>query len=127
MSDKTILPDGENLRRALRWISEKGLKPLMLVERRCRPRLQGLVTHRAERMLAGYILFLAAVVLFPGPFTNFLPAIGIVIISVGLVERDGLIVLGGIVWGVVAVIIAVVATIAIFGGLWLGIEALFSD
>ncbi len=109
----------------LRWIAEKGLRPLRAVERRCRPRVQVLVSARAERRLAAYILVLAAVVLFPGPMTNFLPAIGIVIISVGLLERDGLVVVYGAVWGFVAMIIAIAATIALFGGLWLGLDALF--
>jgi hypothetical protein len=32
MSNNTILPDGENLRRALRWISEKGSHSLPVIE-----------------------------------------------------------------------------------------------
>jgi hypothetical protein len=109
----------------LRWMANKGMKPLVAVERRCRHRLAGLTTPRAERILAAWVLLLALVVLFPGPMTNFLPAIGIVIVSVGLLERDGGVVLGGILFGIVAVIVAVSATVVLFGGLWLGIEALF--
>ncbi|ETX04549.1 hypothetical protein [Candidatus Entotheonella palauensis] len=32
MSNNTILPEGENLRRALRWISEKGSHALPVIE-----------------------------------------------------------------------------------------------
>ena len=32
MSDNTILPEGENLRRALRWISEKGSHSMSVIE-----------------------------------------------------------------------------------------------
>jgi hypothetical protein len=32
MSNNTILPDGEDLRRALRWISEKGSHSLPVIE-----------------------------------------------------------------------------------------------
>jgi len=32
MSNNTILPEGENLRRALRWISEKGSHSLAVIE-----------------------------------------------------------------------------------------------
>lgn len=110
----------------LRWLANKGMKPLIAVERRCRHRLVWLTTHRAERLLAAWILLLSLVVLFPGPMTNFLPAIGIVIVSVGLLERDGGVVLGGILFGIVAVIVAVTATVLLFGGLWLGVEALFN-
>ncbi len=110
----------------LRWMANKGLKPLIAVERRCRHRLTWLTTPRAERLLAAWVLLLALVVLFPGPMTNFLPAIGIVIVSVGLLERDGGVVLGGIFFGIVAAIVAVAATVVLFGGLWLGIEALFT-
>ncbi len=112
--------------RHLRWMANKGMKPLMAVERRCRSRMLWLTTPRAERWLTAWMLLLALVVLFPGPMTNFLPAIGIVIISVGLLERDGAVVLGGVIWGFFAMIIAVAATVALFGGLWLGIEALFN-
>lgn len=111
--------------RHLRWIADKGMRPLRAVECRCKPRMQALVTPRAERRIAAYVLLLAATVLFPGPMTNFLPAIGIVIISVGLLERDGLVVIGGMVWGFVAMIVAIAATVALFGGLWLGLDALF--
>jgi hypothetical protein len=32
MSNNTIIPDGENLRRALRWISEQGSHSLPVIE-----------------------------------------------------------------------------------------------
>lgn len=110
--------------RTLRWLADKGMRPLIAVERRCRPRLQSLVTPKAERWLALWVLVLACVVLFPGPMTNFLPAIAIVVMSVGLIERDGLIVLLGSIWGFFAAIIAITFTVALIGGLWIGIQEL---
>lgn len=110
--------------RTLRWLADKGMRPLIAVERRCRPRLQSLVTPRAERWLSIWILGLACVVLFPGPMTNFLPAIAIVVMSVGLLERDGLIVLAGAIWGFFAATIAITFTVALIGGLWIGIQEL---
>ncbi|NAZ37215.1 exopolysaccharide biosynthesis protein [Rubellimicrobium sp. CFH 75288] len=75
------------------------------------PRLQFLVTPRAERLLGAYLLLLGIVLTLPIPFGNMLPAIGIVLIALGVLERDGLWILAGIVVGLVA--FAVVA-----GVLW---------
>ncbi len=123
------LPRGLARRRVaakhLRWLANKGMKPLIAIERRCRRRLPSLTTPRAERLIAAWILILALVVLFPGPMTNFLPAIAIVIIAMGFMARDGAVVLGGSLFGIVAVVVAVIATAVIFGGIWLAIEAIF--
>ncbi len=125
------LPGGLAKRRisakALSWIANKGLRPLIWVEKRCSPRMPRLVSHRAHRWIGIAILVLATVVAFPGPMTNFLPALAILAITVGLLERDGLIVLGGLLFGIVAIIVALSASAALFGGAYLAIEHFFLD
>lgn len=75
-----------------------------------RPRLGLLVRSEAERV-AGIVCFILAVVLFlPIPFGNMLPALAISMLALGLLERDGLWIIGGLaasvlsaglVWGIV--------------------------
>ncbi len=123
------LPNGLARRRisakALGWIANKGMRPLIWVERRCSPRMPRLVSHRAHRWIGAAILALALVVAFPGPMTNFLPALAILAVTVGLLERDGLIVLGGLLFGFVAIIVALSFSLALFSGIYLAIDHFF--
>ncbi len=124
------LPGGLARRRisakALGWIANKGMRPLVWVEERCSPRMPRLVSDRAHRWIGIAILVLSAVVAFPGPMTNFLPALAILSITVGLLERDGLIVLGGLLFGVVAIVVALAASAALFGGAYLAVHHLLA-
>jgi hypothetical protein len=71
----------------------------------------------AKRFLGLFILMLAAVIALPTPFTAMPAAISIIIISLGMVERDGVLISLGILLGL--------ATIAMIGALGLGILSLF--
>ena len=71
----------------------------------------------AKRFLGLFILMLAAVIALPTPFTATPAAISIIIISLGMVERDGALISLGILLGL--------ATIAMIGALGLGIVSLF--
>jgi len=54
----------------------------------------------------------------PLPMTNSGPAAAIALTALGLVERDGLVVLGGVLLGLLGL-----AVIALFwGGAWLGLQ-----
>lgn len=80
------------------------------VERLTKPRLEFLLGGIAE-ILLGLLIFVYAFILFlPGPGTNFLPGLSILVLAIALIERDGLLLLAGIlisfvlmafaVWGV---------------------------
>ena len=71
----------------------------------------------AKRFLGLFILIMAAVIALPIPFTNMPAAISVFIISLGMVERDGVLISLGILLGL--------ATIAMIGALGLGILSLF--
>ena len=71
----------------------------------------------AKRFLGLFILMLAAVIALPTPFTATPAAISIIIISLGMVERDGVLISLGILLGL--------ASIAMIGALGLGILSLF--
>lgn len=99
------------LKRAHPWIER--------VERRFRPRLPWLTHGPGERLAGAAMALLAAVLSLPVVFGNLPPAAAIAVIALGLIEKDGLMVLSGLVLGVLAV--AFVALI-VFG---LGEAALY--
>ncbi|MFQ5954580.1 MAG: exopolysaccharide biosynthesis protein [Kiloniellales bacterium] len=73
------------------------------LERFCRPRL-AVVTERLGRRLLGIVAAIMAVMLIlPIPILgNVLPAIATAVIGLGLVERDGAIVVTGLGWALAA-------------------------
>ena len=86
-------------------------------ERGTRARWRWASNPVAKRFLGVFILMMAAVIALPIPFTNMPAAISIFIISLGMVERDGVLISLGILLGL--------ATIAMIGALGLGILSLF--
>lgn len=66
------------------------------VERILQPRLLNLTEPRAERALAAVIMLLAFILTLPLPFANLLPAWGILLLALGITERDGHVVIAGL-------------------------------
>ncbi|MDZ7629503.1 MAG: exopolysaccharide biosynthesis protein [Parvularculaceae bacterium] len=64
-----------------------------------RPRLPGITGRTGARITGALLLIPAASVLAPFPGTNTVPGIGIAIAALGLVQRDGLLVILGLVIG----------------------------
>jgi hypothetical protein len=75
-----------------------------------RPRWKSATTPPIQRLLGLLFLLLGIIIFLPIPFGNVLPAIAIVIISLGLIEGDGVLVVVGM---IAAVVILVVMTSAI--------------
>ena len=86
-------------------------------ERGTRARWHWVSNPVAMRFVGLFILMLAAVIAVPTPFTAMPAAISIIIISLGMVERDGVLISLGILLGL--------ATIAMIGSIGLGILSLF--
>lgn len=59
-------------------------------ERLARPRYWPMPRIVAERVVGLIVLLLAIVLVFPIPFGNLPPAVAIILVSLGLTERDGL-------------------------------------
>lgn len=75
-------------------------------ERICRPRLALFTTILAERILGFIVVYLGAVIALPIPFIgNIPPAIAILALALGLLERDGVVILLGVVLAILAVIV----------------------
>jgi hypothetical protein len=81
-----------------KWL--KALAPrvasvLSWFERLLQPRLCWVTGQRAERFIGVVAIILALVSTLPIPFGHNLPALGLVLIGLGLIERDGLAILIG--------------------------------
>jgi hypothetical protein len=84
-------------REALLSVLRKVRPTLKWLEHYCRPRILRLTTPRNERWLGVY-LFICAMVLInpiPIPFTHLPLGLSLVILSLGYVERDGVIIIAG--------------------------------
>jgi hypothetical protein len=82
-------------RSALRTLARFGAPALRALELVSRPRLSALL--RYQRVVGLVCLYLALLLLLPIPFVNFPPALCLVVIALGLVQRDGVLVVIGVV------------------------------
>ncbi len=78
----------------------KALPLIRKFERLMHPRLLFMQSRGAECVIGGAFLLLAIVLSLPIPFGNFLPGLAMSVIALGMLERDGALIIGGIVFGV---------------------------
>jgi hypothetical protein len=81
-------------------------------ERLLTPRLSWVTGQRAERFIGVVAIILALVSTLPIPFGHNLPALGLVLIGLGLIERDGLAILTGAAIGLLG---SILLGLVIFG------------
>lgn len=98
---------------------------LLRVEKVLRPRWPALSSYVAERILGVVFAGLAAVVSLPIPLGNQPPAVGIALISLGLIERDGVFITFGLIISVIAVVLATAVVLVGAGAIWLLVTHLF--
>lgn len=112
-----------------RWLAERSLSRndfrrliertapwLQRLERLMKPRWRVFRTLTAERSVGAFCLLLAIVLALPIPFGNLLPAIGVALISLGLIEEDGLLVSAGLAVGLASLFV-------VWGVLWAMVQA----
>lgn len=58
-----------------------------------RPGWAFMCTNAMERLMGLFIIFMSFIIILPGPLTNVLPAIALVILAVGIIVKDGRVVL----------------------------------
>lgn len=113
---RASLPRGDLdrlIRRALPWIER--------MERYSTPRLAPLTDRLGQRMIGLAILLLAIIMVLPVPFIgNIPPAIAIVILSFGLIARDGFVVIAGYLAGMAAT----AAMAGLIAGIFAGVRAI---
>lgn len=106
---------------ALRKLLDRAGPPLDRLEAFGRPRLEWAAGDAARRVLGLFALVAALIVLLPVPGTNVLPALGLVVMAVATLRRDGVMVLAGVAVSVLGIVVAAAATgaaIGIIGWLW---------
>ena len=116
---------------AARTISTEGLKRLdrragpwlRRIEAVSRPRLGFLTRAPFDRLVGAALVVFSASILVPLPGTNTVPGIAVVIIAVGLLQRDGILVLFGKLLGTVwiATLVFAGATLASLILTWIGL------
>jgi hypothetical protein len=87
-------------------VVNRSLPYLEATEKLLRPRLTRLLSWTGERFVGVALLVMALVLTAPIPFGNWLPAFAIAIIGIAMVEKDGLAVIIGLIFGVIGVGIA---------------------
>lgn len=78
------------------------------IEMLARPRLLFMTGHLGSRIVGALLIVPCASILVPLPSTNTVPGIGVAIASVGLLERDGLLVALGLIIGLAWVSLLVI-------------------
>lgn len=104
-------------RSVLAMLVQRSSPYIRKVERFLRPRLLFMTVGVAERIIGFFTLIFSSFILLPMPLSNFIPGLGILIISFGLLGKDGVVVIIGMVVGVIGMIISITAVL-------LGVEAI---
>jgi hypothetical protein len=106
---RLVLPDFMAKRtlgaKALKAFTPKLATVLSRVERLFKPRLLGVTGPGAERIIGALCVLLSIISTLPIPFGHNLPALGLTIIGLGLVEHDGYAIMLGAVLGLVGVVL----------------------
>ena len=100
-------------RKTLASIIEKVSPVLYKIERVTRARLYFISSRNGEKVFGAFASLYSLSIAVPLPLTNLLPAIGIALMSIGLISRDGLLIILGMIVGLVGCIITF--SILIFG------------
>ncbi len=95
-------------RAGLRQTINRTLPYIRKIETIIRPRLPWLTNSHMERYVGAVMLVFSLTILIPLPLTNTVPGIAMIIISIGLLSRDGLLMLGGMALGAAWLVVLVV-------------------
>jgi len=98
-------------RSVLAMLVKKSSPYIRKVERILRPRLLFMTSNIADRIVGFFVLLFSSFVLLPMPLSNFIPGLGVLIISFGLLGKDGLIIILGILVGLAGIAISVTAVV----------------
>lgn len=108
---------------ALDALARRSRPWLRRIEAVSRPRLGALTRMPVDRIVGGALVLFSASILVPLPGTNTVPGIAVVIIAMGLLQRDGLLILLGSALGtgwIATLIFAGVTLVSLIKG-WMGL------
>ena len=113
----------EVTRVGLQSLADRARPWLEKIEAISRPRLSALTRAPLDRVVGIALVVFSASILVPLPGTNTVPGIAVVIVAMGLLQRDGILVLAGALLGTawIATLIFAGATLASLIKGWLGL------
>lgn len=91
-----------------------------------RPRLGGLVRPPAEYAIGALCLVLAIILVLPVPLGNILPALSICLLCLGVLERDGVWVITGVLMSIVSIAVVGGVAFALFKGTLFVFSSIFN-
>jgi hypothetical protein len=108
---------------ALTALSRRAERWLRRIEALSRPRLTALTRHPLDRFVGLALVLFSASILVPLPGTNTVPGIAVVIVAMGLLQRDGILVILGALLGTawIATLVFAGASLVSLIRTWLGI------
>lgn len=111
------------------WIEKKSIKRLFLekivakanpwlkkIENRMQPRMTYISVHTWERIIGIFSFVFALSIALPLPLTNFAPGWGVLVMSLGLLNRDGVTILIGMIIGTIGTGLTMIILVM----LWMG-------
>lgn len=101
-------------RSVLAMLVQKSSTVIRKIERFLKPRYLFMTKPLAERITGFFMLFFSSFILLPMPLSNYIPGLGILIASFGMLSKDGLVIILGITVGCFGV---GVSALAIFLGI----------
>lgn len=93
-------------------VTQRILPWLMRLERLLKPRLPVLTSPWAERAIGLFALMLAVMLALPIPLTGIPLGAALALMGIGLLERDGFVLMAGVAAGIVAIAYSGLATFA---------------
>lgn len=98
---------------------------LRWIESFCKPRYTGLFGPLGDRLIGVFAILCSLSVMVPIIGSNFPPSIALVIVSIAVMEEDGIILMTGVLIGVAGLIYTTVATAALAGVAWVALTSWF--
>lgn len=124
-STKVWLPEKVNnyelKNSTLIMICNKVVPIIISIERYVKPRFSFAKTIYTHQFVGFISLISAILVALPIPFTNAMPALGITIMTLGLLNRDGVVIIMGFIVSIIGALIAISAALAS----WVALKYLF--
>lgn len=105
-------------RKSLEKLIAKATPWLKKIEKRLQPRLTYISVHTWERIIGIFSFVFALSISLPIPLTNFPPGWGVLIMSLGLLSKDGITILIGMIVGTIGVGITMIILVL----LWMGMS-----
>ncbi len=101
-------------RSVLAMLVQKSSSLIRKIEKFLKPRYHFMNKPLAEKITGFFMLLFSSFIVLPMPLSNYIPGLGILIASFGMLSKDGLVVILGIIVGCMGIAIS---TIAIFLGI----------